>query len=130
MFYTFVPATTSNLSTVTFVKALDSVAVSTEQMVMPIIIHTTENRRAFMDFGVLSPYLNFKIYIPFNINDLLVFKRVANQHLSQTFGVGLKESKRKRFALVYFSVLFRFQRIIIKEKALFRRQLENTGTEK
>ena len=56
-YHTFFAASTSYLSTVTLVNALDSVAVSIDQKVIPIIIHNTENSRAFMDFGVLSPYL-------------------------------------------------------------------------
>ena len=59
--FTFFPAITSYFSTVTLVKALDSVAVSIEQMVIPIIIHNIENSRPVMDFGVLSPYLKWKI---------------------------------------------------------------------
>lgn len=47
----------SYLSTVTLVNALDSVAVSIEHIVTPIIIQTTANSRANVDFGVLSPYL-------------------------------------------------------------------------
>ena len=47
----------SYLSTVTLVKALDSVAVKIEVVETPIIIHNTENKRATVDLGVLSPYL-------------------------------------------------------------------------
>lgn len=54
---TFIPAITPTLSTVTFVKALDNVAVKIEQMVTPNIIQTTANSRAATDFGVSSPYL-------------------------------------------------------------------------
>ena len=57
VFYTFNPETTSYLSDITLVKELDNVAVSIEQMVIPIIIHTTEKSLPTMDFGVLSPYL-------------------------------------------------------------------------
>ena len=39
------------------VRVLDSVAVSIEQMVTPIIIQNTVKSLAIMDFGVLSPYL-------------------------------------------------------------------------
>lgn len=56
-FHTFIPVRTSYLSAVTSVNALDNVAVRIEETVTPIIIHNTENNRAVMDFGVLSPYL-------------------------------------------------------------------------
>ena len=58
---TVFPVVTSYLSTltVTFVNALESVAVSIEQTVIPVIIHTTENSLPLIDFGVLSPYLHF-----------------------------------------------------------------------
>ena len=59
-FFTFIPATTPTLSTVTLVKALDNVATKIEQMVTPIIIQPTANSRAITDFGVLSPYLQEK----------------------------------------------------------------------
>ena len=46
--------------TVTFINALESVAVNIEQTVIPVIIHTTENSLPLIDFGVLSPYLDLK----------------------------------------------------------------------
>ena len=57
MLTVFPEKTSYLLSTVTRVKALDSEAVSIEHIVTPIIIQNTENSRAIMDLGVLSPYL-------------------------------------------------------------------------
>lgn len=54
-----IPGGHPHVSTETLVKALDSVAVKIEVMVTPIIIHNTENMRATVDLGVLSPYLEF-----------------------------------------------------------------------
>ena len=62
LLFTVFPVVTSYLSTltVTLVKALESVAVSIEQTVIPAIIHTTENSLPLIDFGFLSPYLHFR----------------------------------------------------------------------